>query len=223
MRDNLSPAAFDPYPAGTLASLDHASDGDHDLTDTFPTHDTPPLVLLAGILIFAASLLAGLVLLIMSTHRALVALAAALILCALPSIASAQYTAEPRGRNNLTLDACAGVPNPGPGWTCVGGGYLPPGHPDIPRVPPPVPPSAGPGTPDQPLPPNPDGFKVGKTYRRTATGALVFIVSIGQAKNGLFVTTAECLIESVQDQCYYPGDARLILSNANTLGWVIEE
>jgi hypothetical protein len=76
-----------------------------------------------------------------------------------------------------------------------------------------------PPPPPQPQPVLALQFRVGHTYRRDATGALIHIVGVGPAKNGLAVYAAECLNEATQDQCFFPGQGRLILANANALGW----
>jgi hypothetical protein len=112
----------------------------------------------------------------------------------------------------LSVPACPSV-QPSPAFVCVNGGWLPPGHPGIPKaVEPPTPP---PG-PTQPVV---VGFRPGTTYRRDATGALLHITSVGALKNGIAVVAAECLNESTQDQCFFAGQGRFILANANTLGW----
>lgn len=98
---------------------------------------------------------------------------------------------------------------PGPDWVCQDQQWLPPGHPNI-RKPEPPPP------PPDPLVIN---FRVGVTYKREATGVLLHMVALGPSKGGVAVIAAECLNESAQDQCWYPGAGRFILANATTSGW----
>jgi hypothetical protein len=103
------------------------------------------------------------------------------------------------------------APINGQPWVCQDGrGWLPPGHPNIRKAPEPPPP-----------PPNPlvVHFRVGVTYRRDATGVLLHMVALGPSKSGIAVLAAECLNESTQDQCWYPGAGRFILANAATSGW----
>jgi hypothetical protein len=109
----------------------------------------------------------------------------------------------------VTVPVCQ-PPQPGPSWVCQDGGWLPPGHPNIRKAPEPPPP-----------PPNPlvVHFRVGVTYRRDATGVLLHMVALGPSKSGIAVLAAECLNESTQDQCWYPGAGRFILANAATSGW----
>lgn len=111
-----------------------------------------------------------------------------------------------------SADVCPSV-QPGPTWVCVAGGWLPANQVPVPAV----------AAPTENVPTQTAStFTIGRTYRRDATGARIFMVSIGRASSGVLVVTAECLNESVQDQCYYPGAARLVLANANTLGWTQE-
>lgn len=119
---------------------------------------------------------------------------------------------------DVVADVACPTVKPGPDWVCQGGGWLPPDHPGIPPAPaPPTPPAPVPPQGDQaPLVPN---FQVGHTYRRDATGALIFITGLGVTKSGFAVLAAECLIESNQDQCFFPGEGRFILANASTSGW----
>lgn len=115
----------------------------------------------------------------------------------------------------LSTPACPTV-QPSPAFVCVNGGWLPPGHPGIPvAVDPPAPPPVPPGA-TQPVV---VGFRPGTTYQRDATGVRLHITSVGALKNGIAVVAAECLNESTQDQCYFAGQGRFILANANTLGW----
>jgi hypothetical protein len=107
------------------------------------------------------------------------------------------------------------TPKPGDGWVCVGGGWLPPGHPDIPKTDVP--------TPDVPPPnqPTPDvPFKIGHRYTRNASGTpvTVYIMGAGQMENGLSVLFAECRTEG--DGCYFKGMVRLFLSNATAKDWL---
>lgn len=107
--------------------------------------------------------------------------------------------------------------DPGAGFVCVSGGWLPPGHPSIVAAPAPLPPAPVPPQGAQaPLVP---GFQVGHTYRRDASGALIYITGLVVVKSGYAVLAAECVIESAQDQCFFPGEGRFILANASTSGW----
>jgi hypothetical protein len=127
--------------------------------------------------------------------RALTLTVAALLACAVN--ASAQSPSCP-------------TQHPGPGFVCVGGQWLPPGHPSIPTTPPPaidVPP------PSQPAPPVP--FRIGRRYVRGTTD--VYIAGAGQLRNGLTVLFAECL--QLGDGCYAKGEVRMFLSNATAVGW----
>jgi hypothetical protein len=105
-----------------------------------------------------------------------------------------------------TVPVCQ-PPQPGPLFVCVNGGWKPPGHPDIP--PPPPPPRNAVVL----------EFKVGHTYQRDATGVQIHIVAVGPSKSGIAVYAAECLTQSNEDQCWYPGAGRFILANAATSGW----
>ena len=68
-------------------------------------------------------------------------------------------------------------------------------------------------------PPNADGFHVGHTYRRTATGTRIWIVSLGRDMNGFFVYTGQCLDERHEDHCYAVGWPRLLYAHWSTSGW----
>lgn len=111
-----------------------------------------------------------------------------------------------------TATPCTTV-QPGPDWVCVDGGWRPAN-----QVPAPVPqPSPVPPTGTQaPLVP---AFKVGKTYKRDASGALIFILGVGVASNGVAVLATECLNEAVHDQCFFPGQGRILVANASPSGW----
>lgn len=114
----------------------------------------------------------------------------------------------------LTPVPCA-PPQPGSSWVCQDGGWLPPGHPSIrpTQPPPPPPPPQGALVPE---------FQIGRTYRRDATGTRLHILALGTAKSGVAVLATECLDEAAQDQCYFPGQGRLILANASAAGWSVE-
>lgn len=115
------------------------------------------------------------------------------------------------------LTASCPTVQPGPDWVCQDGGWLPPGHPSIVAAPAPLPPAPVPPQGAQaPLVP---GFQVGHTYRRDASGALIYITGLVVVKSGYAVLAAECVIESAQDQCFFPGEGRFILAGAPTLGW----
>lgn len=121
-------------------------------------------------------------------------LAAVLLLAASPALA----------------DTCP-TQNPGPGWVCVNGGWLPPGL-------------APPVTTPTPRPFDTAGytgapFRIGHTYRRDATGVELYIAGMGQLRGGQPVIVAECLTVSDEDQCTAPGIGRFLAANANTLGW----
>jgi hypothetical protein len=109
------------------------------------------------------------------------------------------------------------TPKPGDGWACIGGGWLPPGHPGIP--PPVVAPPPAPVPPQGTQAPLVPAFKVGKTYRRDASGALIFVLGMGVASNGVAVLATECLNEAVHDQCFFPGQGRILVANASPNGW----
>jgi hypothetical protein len=120
----------------------------------------------------------------------------------------------------LAAQLAAAVPcpsvQPSPAFVCHNGGWLPPGHPAIPA---PVPAPQPPPGPTQPVV---VGFRPGVTYRRDATGALIHISGLGTLQGGIAVVAAECLTESTQDQCFFVGQGRFILANANTLGWTAQ-
>jgi hypothetical protein len=103
-----------------------------------------------------------------------------------------------------TADAatCPSV-QPSPAWVCVGGGWLPPGHPGIPAPPvlvpaPPVEPKVNP----DPYAPR---FRVGKRYQRGTTD--VHIAGTGQLIDGTHVLFAVCM--AVGDGCFDYGYVRL--------------
>lgn len=100
-------------------------------------------------------------------------------------------------------------------WTCVDGGWRPASP--VPVPPTPVPPPPVPPPTAQPL--LVPEFRVGRTYKRDASGALVFVLGFGVASNGVAVLALECLNEAVHDQCFFPGQGRIIVANANALGW----
>lgn len=106
--------------------------------------------------------------------------------------------------NLMAIPATCTTVQPGSDWICVNGGWLPPGHPDIPVA-------SSPYT---------TTFQVGHTYRRPSTGATIFVVSLGRARNGATVLATECLSVSPSDQCYFPGQGRFILANATINDWV---
>lgn len=62
-------------------------------------------------------------------------------------------------------------------------------------------------------------FQVGKAYRRDASGSEIFVIAIGAGRAGFALFATECLNESVPDGCFFVGQGRLILANANSLGW----
>lgn len=102
---------------------------------------------------------------------------------------------------------------PADGWVCIGGGWLPPGHPDIPTTPRvDVPP------PHQPPPATP--FKIGRRYWRNASGVNptdIYIAGAGQLADGTSVLFAVCRVTG--DGCYSAGEVRLFLANASAAGW----
>lgn len=105
------------------------------------------------------------------------------------------------------------TPSPGPSWACVGGGWLPPGHPGIP-------PSTDipkPPTFNQPAPTVP--FKIGHRYTRNASGTPtdIYVMGAGQTIAGVGVLFAECRSEG--DGCLFKGHIRLLLSNADAKDW----
>lgn len=114
------------------------------------------------------------------------------------------------------------TPDPGAGFVCHQGQWLPPNHPSLPKPQAPAPAPA----PEPPLPCGGggcpivfNGFQVGHTYRRDATGAELYMVALGTIKGGLAVLAAQCLTVSREDGCLYQGEGRFVLANANTLGW----
>jgi hypothetical protein len=100
------------------------------------------------------------------------------------------------------------TPSPGSAWVCVSGGWLPPGHPDIPSTP-----KVDAPTPNQPQPAV--AFRIGHRYVRTTTD--VYIMGAGQTAEGVNVLFAQC--RTVGDGCYEAGMIRLFLANANAVGW----
>lgn len=117
---------------------------------------------------------------------------------------------DPRGHNDPMLVACQSV-RPGADWVCVNGGWLPPGlAPVTPRVPEVVGPEPrlAAGT-----------FRLGHTYRRDATGTVVYIAAAGQVSNGVAVIAMECLTVAAEDQCYAMNIGRFVVAHALTLGW----
>ena len=103
----------------------------------------------------------------------------------------------------------------------MGEGWLPPGHPEIPAntTPQPGPAPAPAPAPIPPPQPNPEGFRLGHTYRRTATGTRIYIMSLGQDTRGFFAYTGECLDERTEDHCYGVGWPRLMYAHWSTSGW----
>ena len=101
---------------------------------------------------------------------------------------------------------------PSPAFVCVNGGWLPPGHPNIPAPvgEPPVPPAP---PIDQPAPRR--AFWVGHRYTRGTTD--VRIVGTGQLPEGVAVLFALCNEEG--DGCFFKGMVRMFLANADSTGW----
>ena len=85
--------------------------------------------------------------------------------------------------------------------------------PDPQPQPNPVPP---PPTTNQP---NPNGFQLGHTYRRTATGTRIYIMGLGQDVQGFFAYTAQCLDENTEDHCYARGFPLLVYAHLGHIGW----
>lgn len=115
----------------------------------------------------------------------------------------------------IVTSAVCTTPQPGPAWVCVNGGWLPPGHPGIgqtPAPPPPVPPTAINA-------PNPEGFAVGRYYRRDDTGTRLYIAGLNMLSNGVLVYAAECVDEAPHDLCYFKGMARFLVANGSKVGW----
>ena len=96
---------------------------------------------------------------------------------------------------------------PGPAWVCHNGGWLPPGHPDIPVGPPPPPPF------EQQEPAKP--FRLNFRYTRGTTD--VRIVGTGQLPDGVNVLFALCNTEG--DGCFFKGMIRMFLTNATAADW----
>ena len=93
---------------------------------------------------------------------------------------------------------------PSPAFVCVNGGWLPPGHPGIPKVDPPPPVV------------DPTRFRVGRRYVRTYESAAptdLFIAGTGQLPDGNTVLFATCL--AVGDGCFAVNYVRVIPANAN--------
>jgi hypothetical protein len=105
----------------------------------------------------------------------------------------------------VALPAACPTVQPSPAFVCVNGGWLPPGHPDIPVVDVPK--------PNQPAPAVP--FRIGRRYVRGTTD--VFILGAGQLPDGVTVLVAQC--REVGDGCFYAGQLRLFLSNATAADW----
>lgn len=101
------------------------------------------------------------------------------------------------------------TPQPAPAFVCVKGGWLPPGHPDIPK----------PTTYDPQPDPTAPQFTVGHTYRRDATGTRLHAVAVGQAVTGTLVFAMECLDANPEDLCDFVGQGRFVLAHASRSGW----
>lgn len=127
------------------------------------------------------------------------AFVAALGLVVLPAFASAQAP-------------CMSA-QPGSGWVCVNGGWLPPGHPNIPpQTPAPAPPTIG----SSPYPPPPTRvFKVGKRYQRHATD--IYIAGVVMLESGDPALIAQCM--AVGDDCFAVGYIRWYPVNVNAYDW----
>lgn len=98
---------------------------------------------------------------------------------------------------------------PGPGWICVGQGWLPPGHPSIP-------PTATPTPSPTPLPAPAKPFRIGRRYVRGTTD--LFIMGTGQSVAGNPVLLAQCL--QVGDGCFYKDMVRMLPANADAYDFV---
>jgi hypothetical protein len=105
---------------------------------------------------------------------------------------------------------------PGPTWVCVDGGWRPANQ--VPPAPAPEPAPAPPTTGQQA--PLTLRFQVGHTYTRPTTGVVLHMVAVGAVRNGLAVYAAECVNVVTAEQCFFPGEGRFILANAEALGWV---
>ena len=97
-------------------------------------------------------------------------------------------------------------------WVCVNGGWLPPGHQDIPKAPVP---DAPPPPIDQPAPKR--SFWLGHRYTRGTTD--ISIVGTGQAPKGVNVLFAMC--NQLGDGCVYKGEIRMLLANAESTEWTL--
>jgi hypothetical protein len=103
------------------------------------------------------------------------------------------------------------TPNPGAGFVCQNGQWLPPNHPLVTSAPPP---SALPPQPPD-MPPYGQRFRVGRRYQRGTTD--VSIIGTAQLPDGVAVLVALCLQDG--DGCYGPGYVRLFLYEAAASDW----
>lgn len=101
---------------------------------------------------------------------------------------------------------------PGPTWQCHNGGWLPPGHPDLPTQP--TAPPAGPYTPSGT---DAQTFLVGHRYVHAATGREVFVTGYVELSAGIPVIVLECL--NVADVCHDVGELRASPANVSSSGW----
>jgi hypothetical protein len=106
--------------------------------------------------------------------------------------------------------ACKSV-QPSPAFVCVDGGWLPPGHPNIPAPAATLPPTYPPPSTDPYAP----RFRVGRRYVRGT--AHVFISAAGQLPDGTPVLFAFCV--QAGDGCFTPGYVRLFPIGANAADW----
>lgn len=102
------------------------------------------------------------------------------------------------------------TPNPGAGFVCVKGGWLPPGHPDVPK------PTTEEPKPDPPQPKR--TFWMGHRYTRNASGTPTDISIVGSGQlAGSPVLFAHC--NEVGDGCFWKGLIRALPANAESSDW----
>lgn len=66
---------------------------------------------------------------------------------------------------------------------------------------------------------NPDGFAVGRVYKRDATGTLLYITGLTTTAEGFLAYAAQCLTVNTEDHCYFKHQGLFILASYSTSGW----
>lgn len=66
---------------------------------------------------------------------------------------------------------------------------------------------------------NPDGFAVGRVYKREATGTMIYIAGLTTTAEGHLAHAVQCLTVSTEDHCYFVGQGLFYLASYGLGDW----